>query len=267
MNPPRVTRLKDLRVNYHSGLTPPLKRVVERRFQAREHKNVAPPKHEVNEVEKELQNLISSISKDSNKAKGKGKGNQSKKSTSLTNVNKIIEDVVEDIVDYKPWMDDYGRQPYGIEFDEKDLMCTKHPELWLDHEDEAEAAKEAEIAEAKKKEERKEKKKNRGGAVDAPTKLQTESSSDKKSESTKKSKKEDGKKKGKKKKKDKDAASQQQSDHKQGIAAKKTRDDIDEVTKIATRFARDDTIVDEENLLLDDNFFDFAEDDGFDLNF
>lgn len=198
---------------YHSGLTPPMKRVVERRFQAREHKAVAPPKQEVYDVERELQNLIDSISKDSSKAKGKGKGKSSAKSSSSTNVNKIIEDVDEDIVDYEPWMDDYGRQPYGIEFDEKDVMCTKHPELWLDHEDEAEAAREAEKAEARKREERKEKKKKRGGTVDAPTKLTTESSSnDKKNisssnttnksdSSTKKSKKDDGKKKSQKEEK------------------------------------------------------------------
>jgi hypothetical protein len=36
---------------YHSGLTPPMKRVVERRFEAREHKSVAPPRSEVMDVE------------------------------------------------------------------------------------------------------------------------------------------------------------------------------------------------------------------------
>jgi len=36
---------------YHSGLTPPMKRVVERRFLAREHKIVAPPRAEVSDIE------------------------------------------------------------------------------------------------------------------------------------------------------------------------------------------------------------------------
>ena len=287
---------------YHSGITPPMKRVVERRFQAREHKAVAPPKHEVMDVEKELQNLIESISKDPSKTKGnKGKGGKGKSSTSKknsassassTNVNKIIEDIEEEIVDYEPWMDDYGRQPYGIEFDEKDVMCTKHPELWLDHRDETEAAKAAEMAEAKKKEERKEKKKKKSGAVDAPTLLPpstdktnsnttsnnatannttTSSSNTKKPESSskkEKSKKEDGGKKKSKKKKNKEKESSNNnnnnsSDRKKGIAAKKTRDEIDEVTKIATQIARMDNNDDEEQLLLEGDFFDFAGDDAF----
>jgi transcription initiation factor TFIID subunit 7 len=46
-----------------SGLTPPMKRAVER-FEAREHKAVAPPKHEVGEVEIELQGLMDRITKD-----------------------------------------------------------------------------------------------------------------------------------------------------------------------------------------------------------
>ena len=280
---------------HHSGITPPMKRVVERRFQAREHKAVAPPKHEVMDVEKELQNLIESISKDpskGNKGKGgKGKSSTSKKSSagsggaSSTNVNKIIEDIEEEIVDYEPWMDDYGRQPYGIEFDEKDVMCTKHPELWLDHRDESEAAKAAEMAEAKKKEERKEKKKKKSGAVDAPTlPPSTDKTTNNNATSTKdttaasnstmnkpessskkeKSKKEDGGKKKSKKKKNKDKeSSNNNNDRKKGIAAKKTRDEIDEVTKIATQIARMDNNDDEEQLLLEGDFFDFAGDDAF----
>ena len=59
---------------YHSGLTPPMKRVVKRRFVARQHRSVAPPRSDVSAVEKELKELIDTISKDTSKSKSKSKG-------------------------------------------------------------------------------------------------------------------------------------------------------------------------------------------------
>ena len=43
----------------------------------------------------------------------------------------MLEEVVEEVVDYEPWMDDYGRQPAGVELDAEDGMVQAHPELWL----------------------------------------------------------------------------------------------------------------------------------------
>jgi len=111
---------------YHSGLTPPMNRVVERRFGAREHKSVAPSRVDVSDVEKELKNLIAMISRDSSKSRSKPDSGMSQEA------NKVIEDVVDDVVDYEPWMDANGMKPKGIEFDSKDTICSTHPELWLE---------------------------------------------------------------------------------------------------------------------------------------
>ena len=114
---------------YYSGLTPPMKRVVERRFAAREHNSIAPPRAEVSDIEKELKSLIATISRDASKMRGK---NSSNANTSVpAEASKVIEEVVDDVVTYDTWMDDYGNQPRGIEFDEKDKLCTTHPEVWL----------------------------------------------------------------------------------------------------------------------------------------
>lgn len=124
---------------HHSGLTPPMKRVVERRFAAREQKAVAPPRAAVVDVEDELLQLMDKISKDE-----KTKRN---KLPSLTSASKILEEVVEEVVDYETWMDDYGRDPDGVEFDASDHLCSQHPEVWLSPDliraikDEDEAAK------------------------------------------------------------------------------------------------------------------------------
>lgn len=109
---------------YPSGLTPPMKRVVERRFEAREHKALAPSRPEVTEVETELAQLMDRI------AKNPG-GRTKKKLVTNIALGSVLEEVEEDVVDYEPWMDDYGKQPDGVEFDDQDNRCTKHPELWL----------------------------------------------------------------------------------------------------------------------------------------
>ena len=81
---------------YHSGLTPPMNRVVQRRylsrFEERDTKPVPPPKSQVSEVEKDLQGLIAKLSVKQKKGK---KGSSSKTSSSTT---KIIEEVEEEIV-------------------------------------------------------------------------------------------------------------------------------------------------------------------------
>jgi transcription initiation factor TFIID subunit 7 len=57
---------------YHSGITPPLRKVVERRFAAREHRAMAPPRAAIVDVEAELTDLMENLAKDEkNKRKNK----------------------------------------------------------------------------------------------------------------------------------------------------------------------------------------------------
>jgi transcription initiation factor TFIID subunit 7 len=116
---------------YHSGLTPPLNKVVQRRFMQREHSVIPPPIMEVIEVEKDLVSLIEAIStKDPNKRAGRGNHGANRSMQT-----KILEAVEDEIVSYEPWMDDYGKVPKGIKFEETDPRCKTHPELWLDPEE------------------------------------------------------------------------------------------------------------------------------------
>lgn len=111
---------------YHSGLTPPLKRVVERRFEKRDHTPVPPPRTEVAEIEEELRIMIDRIS-DTAKTKGKNKTQTLSAATS-----KVIQEIEDELVDFEPWMDANGTQPNGIEFDVDDPKVAKNPALWLD---------------------------------------------------------------------------------------------------------------------------------------
>eukprot|EP00536_Pseudo-nitzschia_multiseries_P002323 jgi/Psemu1/63601/estExt_Genemark1.C_300130 len=108
---------------YHSGITPPLKRVVERRFAFRDHQpGIKFSRSEVSDVEKELHELMCKISKEG------GKGRKLK-IPSLANQNKVLQEVEEEVlVDYEPWMQD------GITFDATDQIASLHPEIWLDPE-------------------------------------------------------------------------------------------------------------------------------------
>lgn len=82
-------------------------------------------------MEKELITLIEAIStKDPNKRQGRG--NHSAQRSMQT---KVLEEVEDEVVEYEPWMDNYGKEPAGIEFEETDAVCKKHPELWLDPEE------------------------------------------------------------------------------------------------------------------------------------
>jgi len=116
---------------YHSGLTPPMTKVVARRFQQRENSAVPPLMSEVLEVEKDLIALIEAIStKDPNKRVGRGNN-----AVQRSMQTKVLEEVEDEIVDYEPWMDNNGKDKSGIEFDESDAICKQHPELWLDPEE------------------------------------------------------------------------------------------------------------------------------------
>ncbi|VEU44716.1 unnamed protein product [Pseudo-nitzschia multistriata] len=121
---------------YHSGITLPMKQVVERRFGQRDHQpGIKFPRNEVSDVERELHELMCKISKEG------GKGRKLK-IPSLANQNKVLQEVEEEVViDYEPWMED------GIEFEATDQIASLHPEIWLSPE---------KIKEIKQKEEEKE---------------------------------------------------------------------------------------------------------------
>lgn len=104
---------------YHSGLTPPTSRVVEKRFKERKHSAIPPPSEDIQQVEKELIKLIETFS---NVTKPTGR----KKGVPKPVLNKVMEEVEEVVVQYEPWMGN------GIEFDENDDICMQHPEVWLD---------------------------------------------------------------------------------------------------------------------------------------
>lgn len=200
---------------YHSGITPPMKRVVERRFAAREHKAVPPPRAAVADVEEELVDLMDKLSNKDEKNKRKNKVPM------LTSATKVLEEVEEEIVDYEPWMDDYGRQPHGVEFDADDQLCSLHPEVWLPP---------AELQELKQQEQAERKKK--------------QAAQDKKEA----------------KRKDKKQKEEEDSTVKKGIASKKNRQAVDEVTQAAVNIAEGLDLMDE----VDDDFF---HDLGLDMNF
>jgi len=122
---------------YHSGLTPPTSRIVEKRFKERVHPPVPPPLHEIQKVEKDLIQLMDSIStRDTSKTKKNPK----------PALNKVLVEVEEVVVDYEPWMDEGGQVPDGIEFREDQDICKLHPEVWLDPSELKEETKPAEPA-------------------------------------------------------------------------------------------------------------------------
>jgi transcription initiation factor TFIID subunit 7 len=149
---------------FHSGLSPPMKRVVQRRFRARfeerESKPIPPPPKEVSEVERGIQELIAKLSAKPGKQK-KGGGSSAATSSSsagtvITTKEKVIEEVEDEIVDYEPWMGE-GGIIYTVE------DAKKHPEWWLTKEEmkEIEMAKKAEEDEMLRKMEKAEERKKR----------------------------------------------------------------------------------------------------------
>jgi len=229
---------------YHSGLSPPMKRVVQRRFRARfeerESKAIPPPHKEVSEVEKEIQELISKLSSKPGKQKGRGRGGSSAAaSSSITTKEKVIEVVEDEIVDYEPWME--SGKIYTIE------DAKKHPEWWLtkDEMKEIETAKKAEEDEKQRKAEKAQEKKKR---------------------------KEEKKKKKQEEKQQQAAAPEGGSKKKKGIPALSSRmyaeettapvDDVDFAARLFDNQGGEDDLLLE---LGDDDMFDFSGEDISDL--
>lgn len=212
---------------YHSGLTPPMKRVVERRFAAREHRAVAPPRAAVADVEDEILTLMKQLQKDE-----KGAANKRNKLPSLASTTKVLEEVEEVVVNYEAWMDDGGKQPDGVEFDIDDPLATTHPEIFLTpqtirelREEDDEAQRKKQAAQEKKDRARKQKEMDRQAAAEERKKKQEE------------------------------------KPKKKGIASKKNTpsEDVDEITQAAAAaISADDLLGD----LGDDDLFDFNFDEG-----
>jgi len=120
---------------YPHGLTPPMYQVVERRFcnrQHNRHKGV-PSLVDVRDVEQEMLSLVNILYKsggmDVNFCK---KGVTNDMLTTLGDANnKLVQEIEDELVEYEPWMDDHGRTPRGITFNEDDEICWQHPEIWL----------------------------------------------------------------------------------------------------------------------------------------
>lgn len=154
---------------YHSGLTAPMERVVERRFASRDHKAVAPPRSAVMDVEADMIRLMDKVAL--NEKSGSNAATK-RKVPALTSANKVLVEIEEDVVEYEPWMEENGK---GVEFDADDQICDRHPEVWLSPEilqkirddDEQEARKKQEAA--MKKEAKKQNKKEKEAAAAAAT--------------------------------------------------------------------------------------------------
>ena len=208
---------------YPSGLTPPTRRIVERRFDAREHKAVAPPRAAVADVEVELLELMEKLSKDE-------KNRRKNKVPTLTSATKVLEEVVEEAVEYEPWMDDYGRQPHGIELDADDQQINSHPEVWIS----------PDVIEQ----------------VKGHVKEQEEEAKKKKAEKAAAQEKKVAKRKTKKQSKEEQKEASAVPHIKKGIASKKNREPVDEVTQIAESMLTADGGLDlMGEALEDDDFF------------
>jgi transcription initiation factor TFIID subunit 7 len=203
---------------YHSGLTPPMRRVVERRFVVREQSNVAPPRNAVAQVEDEVLKLMEQMAKDD-----KAKRN---KLPALTSATKTLEDIDEQVVDYEPWMDNFGQQPNGVEFDTDDALCTSHPEVWLPP-DVVRSIKEASAQQKEAQEVKVAEKKSKKKKEAVVTKTTTTSAPS--------------------------------APQKKGIASKKNTEMVDEVTQAASSMLAGDGL----DIDLDGNWF---EDLNFDVN-
>lgn len=173
---------------YHSGLTPPMKRVVERRFErvfsSRDRKAIPPPRAAVQDVEEQLLELMERLQK-ADKGTHSSSNKRTNKLPVLTTATKELVEEEQEVVDYEPWMDDGGKQPHGIEFEAEESIAKLHPDIWLSAEtinaikaeiraaEEAERQKEearaaaAAAAEAQKKEKSKKKSKKKATAAAA----------------------------------------------------------------------------------------------------
>lgn len=158
---------------YHSGLCQASERVVDRRFSMRIEKSERfYSRTEVSRVEQELMDIMrdrlnvdtvgggsvaapvvrkkyykKKLKKGENAemvAAAAAKAEEDLKKTAAeaaTESGTVIGDdgtiteIVQDIVSYEPWMDDYGRIPSGSEFEEDRAIAKGHPEIWLEAKD------------------------------------------------------------------------------------------------------------------------------------
>jgi transcription initiation factor TFIID subunit 7 len=142
---------------FGSGLTPPMKQVVEKRFAAKEHVSKF-PRAAVADVETELLELLDQLTTIANQTTSASAAAAASRQNKTILHNKVLEEVVEEVVTFEPWMNDYGKQPEGVEFDADDQLCNLHPEVWLTPEEiaklqqqqQAEAAAAANVAAATK---------------------------------------------------------------------------------------------------------------------
>jgi hypothetical protein len=134
-------------------------------------------------------------------------------------------------------MIDNGKQPFGVEFDDKDARCTKHPELWLSAD---------KLDEIKRSSETEQRERQDAAAAVAEAKK----------------KKAAAKKEARKKVKQKDEG----PSVKKGIASKKNNPEVDEVTQAASQMSQG---LDSEDILGDVllggdfDFGDMADDEAF----
>lgn len=231
---------------YHSGLTPPMRKVVQRRylsrFEERDTKPAPPPKPAVTAVEKELQELIAKLST------GKGKPKRTGAASAAGGKVKEIKEVEEEIVDYEPWMGEGGI------FTVDDAKM--HPECWLSKSE----LKEIEVTKKAIDKERRLKDQEAAALQDQKSKEERE---ERKKQEEKAEKKRRKKEKKLKKQQEEEAASAALS-QKKGVASRKVRgeanadlkvgvgDEMDDLTKVAMA-------INDGNEGIDD-FFDGGED-------
>uniref|UniRef100_A0A7S0TBH4 TAFII55 protein conserved region domain-containing protein n=1 Tax=Pseudo-nitzschia delicatissima TaxID=44447 RepID=A0A7S0TBH4_9STRA len=219
---------------YHSGITPSMKNVVQKRYSFREHQpGTKYPRNEVSDVERELHELMCKISKES----GKVRKPKIPSLATAQHQNKVLQEVEEVVVDYEPWMDAFGAEEKGITFDATDQIASMHPEIWLP----AEKIEEIKRAEREKEE-----------------------------EEEKKRQKEKEKKQKKKQKKEKKAAAAAAKaaanpPKAKGIASKKNEEPIDEITAVAQLAMQAGDMFGDDDLDLGFDFEDMGGADDLDL--
>lgn len=252
---------------YHSGLTPPMRKVVQRRFlsrfEERDTKPTPPPKVEVSAVEKEIQDLVAKLgSGKGGKGKPKGRGASSSSAAARGKEIKVVE---EEVVDYEPWMGDGG----VFTVDEAKM----HPECWLTR------AEMKEIEETKKVLQEEQRAKEREAAEEERQRQEEERKKMEEKAEKKKRKKE------KKKKKQQEEAEASPcpsptslgDGKKKGIPSLKNREgagadlaavaegeggEMDDVTAAAlANINGTDDLQEHEDFLLNDEMFDFENDD------
>jgi transcription initiation factor TFIID subunit 7 len=222
---------------FHSGLTPPMSRVVQRRylsrFEERDTKPLPPPKAEVAIVEREIQDLITKLTA------GKGKQKRTGGEASSTK-DKIIEEVEEEIVDYEPWMGEGGV------FTMEDAKI--HPQCWLSKSelDEIDEAKRSVEEDRRRKEQE---------AIRAAKEREEEEKQKQMAKAEKKKKRKDKK----KKEREEEAAAGPAVEQEAGASiADHIIGEVDDVTHIAMEAING--VGGDEDFLLDD-MFNFDDDD------